>query len=110
VHVTVTTAGGTSSATSAAGKYQYVAAPAVSSLAPKKGTHRGGTKVTIHGSNFIGVTAVHFGAKAATGVKVISATEIIVTAPAGSGTVHVTVTAAGGTSSATSAASKYQYT
>ena len=110
VHVTVTAAGGTSSATSAAGKYQYVAAPAVSSLAPAKGTHRGGTRVTIHGTNFIGVTAVHFGTKLATGLKVISATQITVIAPAGSGTVHVTVTAAGGTSSATSAAGKYQYT
>jgi len=110
VHVTVTAAGGTTSSTSAASKYRYVAAPSVSSLSPNKGTHKGGTKVTIHGTNFIGVSAVHFGGKLATNVKVISATEITVTAPAGTGTVHITVTAAGGTSSSTSAASKYTYT
>jgi subtilase family serine protease len=110
VHVTVTAAGGTTSATSAAARYQYVPVPGVSSLSPAKGSHKGGTKVTIHGTNFIGVTAVHFGTKLATNVKVISTTEITVTAPAGTGTVHVTVTAAGGTTSATSAAGKYLYT
>jgi subtilase family serine protease len=109
VHVTVTAAGGTTSSTSAAGKYQYVAAPGVSSLSPAKGPAKGGTKVTIHGTNFIGVTAVHFGTKLGTSVKVISATEVTVTAPAGSGTVHVTVTAIGGTSSTSSSASEYRY-
>jgi hypothetical protein len=110
VHVTVTAAGGTTSATSAAGKYTYVKAPTLTSLSPKKGTHKGGTRVTIHGTNFIGVAAVHFGGKLGTHITVVSATEIIVTAPAGSGTVHVTVTAAGGTTSATSTVSKYTYT
>ncbi len=110
VHVRVTTAGGTTSATSSAGRYQYVPAPSVSSLSPTRGSHKGGTKVTIHGTNFIGVSAVHFGTKRGTNVRVISATEITVTAPAGSGTVHVTVTAVGGTSSATSSAGKFRYT
>ena len=93
-----------------ADRYRYAAAPTVTSLSPAKGSHKGGTKVTIHGSNFIGVASVHFGSKPATSLKVISATEVTVTAPAGTGTVHVTVTAAGGTSSATSSAGKYQYT
>jgi large repetitive protein len=92
-----------------AGRYQYVAAPGVSSLAPAKSPAKGGTKVTIRGTNFTGVTSVRFGARAATGRKVISATELVATAPAGKGTVHVTVTAAGGTSSATRAASAYKY-
>jgi subtilase family serine protease len=110
VHVTVTAAGGTTSSTSTASKYQYVAAPGVSSLSPARGPAKGGTKVTIHGTSFIGVTAVHFGKKLASHLKVVSATEITVTAPAGSGTVHVTVTAVGGTSSSSSAAGEYHYT
>jgi len=109
VHVSVTAVGGSSSTTSTATKYQYVAAPGVSSLSPAKGPAKAGTKVTIHGTNFTGVTAVHFGAKLATNLKVISATEITVTAPAGSGTVHVTVTAVGGTSSSASSGSRYRY-
>ena len=44
----------------------------------------------------------------ATGVKAESATKVTATSPAGSGTVHVTVTTPGGTS-ATSAADEYTY-
>lgn len=100
------------SAVTAADRFQYVAAPTLSSLSPKKGTHKGGNKVTIHGTHFIGVKAVHFGTKLATHVTVVSATEITVTAPAGTKgkTVHVTVSAAGGTTSSTSTAGKYTYT
>jgi len=93
-----------------ADRYQYVAAPTVTSLSPARGAAKGGTKVTIHGTNFTRVASVHFGSKTATNLKVISATEVTVTAPAGSGTVHVTLTAVGGTSSSTSSGSKYQYT
>jgi len=98
----------TLSAASAASHYRFVAAPAVKSLSPDRGRTAGGTRVTIRGTNFIGVTAVHFGRELATKVRVVSATEIIVTAPSGSGTVTVTVTAAGGTSPGTSA-SRYRY-
>jgi len=90
----------TPSAVTKADRFQYVAAPYVSSLSPNKGTHKGGTTVTIRGSNFIGVTSVHFGGKLGGKLRVISATEIKVVAPAGAGTVHVTVTAVGGTSNA----------
>src|SRR6202012_1943999 len=63
----------------------------------------------ITGTNFIGATAVHFGAAAATNISVISATQITVTAPAGSaGTVDVTVTSPTGTSD-TSAADAYTF-
>ncbi len=88
---------------------EVVPAPAVTSVKPASGSARGGTKVTIHGKNFTGTTAVHFGKKLGTRLKVVSATEITVTSPAGSGTVHVTVTATGGTSSATSAVSRFRY-
>ena len=89
-----------------ADRFRYVAAPAISGLSPGKGTHKGGTTVTIHGANFVNVKWVHFGAKLAGKVRVVSATEITVTAPSGSGTVHVTVTAAGGISNGPS----YKYT
>jgi Pro-kumamolisin, activation domain/IPT/TIG domain len=95
----------TPSAVSTADRYQYVAAPKITSLTPNHGAPRGGNTVMIRGSNFIGVTSVHFASNLATHVRVVSTTEITVTVPAGSGTVNVTVTAAGGTS----AASLYRY-
>ena len=88
---------------------EIVPAPSVTSLKPASGTHKGGTKVTVHGKNFTGATAVLFGKKKGTKVKVVSSTEITVIAPSGTGSVHVVVTATGGTSSSTSAASKYTY-
>ncbi|MDR6769124.1 hypothetical protein J2W88_004432, partial [Acidovorax delafieldii] len=108
VDVRVTTPIGTS-ATSAADQYTYVAAPTVTSISPTAGPTGGGTSVVITGTNFTGATAVSFGATAATGFTVNSATQITATAPAGSaGTVDVRVTTTGGTS-ATSAADQYTY-
>jgi subtilase family serine protease len=88
--------------------YQVVAAPSVRSLSPASGSRRGGNRLTIHGSNFIGVRSVLFGKKKGTRIRVVSATEIQVTAPAGSGTVEVTISAAGGTSKATKS-TRYRY-
>jgi hypothetical protein len=42
--------------------------PAISAVAPAKGTHRGGTSVTISGSNFDASSTVVFGADPATGL------------------------------------------
>ncbi len=92
----------------AATHYRFVATPKITSLSPASGRSRGGNTVTIHGSNFIDVTSVHFGHNRAAHVKVISPTKITVTAPSGSGTVTVTVTGAGGTSAPTHA-SRYRY-
>ena len=64
--------------------------------------------MTITGTNLTGASEVKFGANAATGVKAESATQVTATSPAGSGTVHVTVSTPGGTS-ATSAADEYTY-
>ena len=65
--------------------------------------------MTITGTNLTGATAVNFGANAATGHSVNSATSITATSPAGSaGTVDVTVTTPGGTS-ATSSADHFTY-
>lgn len=99
--VVVTPSGPCSNATAVG--YIYVPAPTVSKLTPNTGPATGGTVVTITGTNLIGATAVHFGAALATIDKIVSATQIQVTSPKGSGTVDVTVTTAGGTSSKSTA-------
>ncbi len=107
VDVTVSTVGGTS-ATSAADKFSYVPSPTVSNINPNKGPEAGGASVTITGTNFNEATAVKFGSAGATGLKVNSATSITAVAPAGTGTVDVTVTTPGGTS-ATGSADRFSY-
>ena len=97
VDVTVTTAAGTSP-TGVVDRFSYVGAPTVAKLSVKDSAGAGGTSVLITGTNLKGATSVSFGANAATGVTVESATSITAVAPAGSGTVNVTVTTPGGTS------------
>ena len=78
-------------------------APVVSKLSVKKGPAAGGTEVTITGINFKNpdVTAVHFGAFAATSVTIESGTSLTAQAPPGTaGAVSVTVTTSAGTSEA----------
>ncbi|WP_371502064.1 IPT/TIG domain-containing protein [Kitasatospora sp. NBC_00374] len=96
VQVTVTTPGGTSNGL----PYTYTgsAAPTLGVVSPNQGASAGGTSVTLTGSGFTGATAVKFGATAATSFTVVSGTVISAVAPAGSGTVQVTVTTPGGTS------------
>ncbi len=84
-------------------------APAVTSIAPASGPAGGGTAVTITGSGFVpAASTVSFGATPASTVNVTSATQIVATAPPGSGTVDVTVTTAVGPS-ATTAADQFTY-
>ena len=111
VNVTVTTAGGTSAASSA-DQFTYQAAapppaPVLTGVSPSTGPAAGGTAVTVTGSNLSG-GSVAFGGVAASGVS-CTASSCTATSPAGSGTVNVTVTTAGGTS-ATSAADEFTYT
>jgi subtilase family serine protease len=87
-------------------RFRYAAPPHISKLSPSKGTHKGGTTVTVHGANFIGVKSVRFGGKPGARLRVISAAEIEIVAPSGSGSVRVTVTAGGGASNAP----EYKYT
>ncbi len=110
VDVTVTTPGGTS-ATTASDHFAYVVSPpTVTAVSPTSGPTAGGTSVGITGTNFTGATAVKFGASAASTFTVNSATSITATAPAGAaGTIDVTVTATGGTST-TSSADRFTYT
>jgi hypothetical protein len=103
VDVTVTTAGGTSPA-SPADQFTYnLPMPSIISVSPNTGPTTGGTAVTISGTTFTGATSVKFGSINATSFTVNSATSITATAPAGGGTVDVTVTTAGGTSPASPA-------
>lgn len=95
VNVTVTTAGGTSNGLSYT--YAAVPVPAISSLSPSSGPTAGGNVVTINGTNLSGATSVLFGGSPAT-ILTNTATQITVSAPAGTGTVNVTVSTAGGTS------------
>jgi subtilase family serine protease len=79
-----------------ADRFTYAVAPRITRLSPAKGGP--GTRVTIRGGHFTRVRVVYFGRTRGTSVKVVSATEITVVAPAGSGTARVTVVTAGGTS------------
>lgn len=78
-----------------------VPAPAVGSLGVPGGPLAGGTVVVITGTNLAGASAVRFGATAAAGFTVDSATQITAQAPAhAAGAVDVRVVTAGGTSAA----------
>ena len=72
--------------------------PTVTGISPSSGPTKGGTTVTIRGSNFSGAVSAWFGARPARAVRSVSPSEIIATSPPGSGVVHVTVSATGGTS------------
>jgi hypothetical protein len=105
VNVTVTTAGGTSNPL----PYFYIAAPTVSDLSPHLGPDTGANTVTVFGSNLTPTSAVNFGGNPATAFTVVSDSQLTVTAPAGSGTVVVSVTTPGGTSTAGSGDPYYTY-
>jgi len=77
--------------------------PVVTGVSPPTGSVAGGDSVTITGSGFTSATAVDFGTgNPAPSFSVISDTQITAISPAGSGTVDVTVTGPGGTSSPSS--------
>jgi alpha-tubulin suppressor-like RCC1 family protein len=92
VPVSVTSPGGTVPGPT----FSY--APVVTGIQPMAGPEAGGTRVTITGNNFTGVTAVDFGSSPATGVEIESDHIIRAIAPPGTGTADVTVTGPGGTS------------
>ncbi|MFR9750049.1 IPT/TIG domain-containing protein [Nocardia sp. 004] len=98
VQVTVVNAGGVSNGVA----YTYGAPPlpTLTAIVPTSGPATGGTVVVLTGTNLTGTTAVTFGATPATSFTVNSATQITAIAPAGAGTVAVTVTTAAGTSNA----------
>jgi hypothetical protein len=77
-----------------------MAQPTISSIVPASGAAAGGTSILITGTGFTGATAVNFGTVVAASFSVISDTQVTATSPAGTGTVNVSVTTAGGTSAA----------
>jgi hypothetical protein len=108
VDVTVTTVGGPS-ATGAGDQFTFVAAPTVTNVNPNTGATGGGTSVTITGTGFTGASAVNFGGTSATTFTVNSDTSISASSPAhAAGTVDVTVTTVGGTST-TGAADQFTF-
>jgi hypothetical protein len=96
VNVDVKNVGGTGFSTTE--KFTYLAVPTVSEVSPNKGPAAGKTLVKIKGAGFHEGAVVNFGPNEAKIVKV-SETEIEAESPAGAvGSVNVTVTTAGGTS------------
>ncbi|WP_431952355.1 IPT/TIG domain-containing protein [Actinacidiphila sp. bgisy167] len=96
--VTVTTPGGTSAASTSA-YFFHAAPPALTAATPALGPTAGGTTVTLTGSHLLGATAVLFGTSPAPALTAVSATQITVTAPAGTaGPTQITVATPGGTS------------
>lgn len=108
VNVSVTGPDGTSPVDPAAVYTFALKVPVVTSVAPDSGPASGGETVTITGSEFKDVSAVDFGSTPATSYSVDKKT-ISAVAPAGSGTVDVTVTNRSGTS-AVSPVDEYTYT
>ena len=73
--------------------------PAIASMGPSSGSLKGGTSVTIAGSDFSGVTSVSFAGVPAAGFTVDSSSQITAISPAGQpGTANVAVTTNAGTS------------
>jgi serine/threonine protein kinase len=73
--------------------------PAVTGTSPATGPAAGGTLVAIHGTNLEDATMVSFGGVAGM-ISSDSGSQILVSAPPGKGTVDVSVTTPGGTSTA----------
>jgi murein tripeptide amidase MpaA len=65
--------------------------PSITSFSPSSGDPAGGAIVVITGSGFAGATAVNFGANGAVTFNVDSTTQITAVAPAGSGSVVISV-------------------
>ena len=108
VDITVTTHGGTSP-TNDADQYTYIPASSITGIDPASGPANGGTAVTITGTDFDNASAVSFGNLPATSFHLDSPTQITAIAPPGTGTVDVTVTTPGGTSTVSNA-DQYTYT
>jgi hypothetical protein len=95
-YVTVVTRNGGPSPLTGRSVFNFLTRPALTKLSPGSGPALGGTTVTIWGSGFAFVKDVYFGAHLAGHLRVVSAREIRVSAPAGTGTVRVMVVTAGG--------------
>lgn len=82
------------------------AAPKITAVAPRSGPAAGGTRVTITGTGFSGLTRsrVTFGTTAAKSITVVSSTKVTATAPKGAaGRVNVHIVTTHGTSASNGA-------
>lgn len=71
----------------------------IAAVIPATGPAAGGTTVTIKGANLDGVSAINFGATPGTNLRIVSAAEVTVTAPAGApGAVNIVAVADAGNS------------
>jgi hypothetical protein len=79
--------------------------PTVSTIDPAAGPAAGGTQITVTGTGFSHASAVSFGTAAATGLAVVSDTQLTVISPPGTAgdSVDVTVTTPAGASAASAA-------
>ena len=85
-------------------------APAIKKMKPKSGPETGGTAVVITGSGFTSTSVVDFGENESKEVTFTSPTSITAVSPAHAvGAVEVTVTTAGGTSSAENTKARFKY-
>jgi hypothetical protein len=114
VPVAVTASAGTTPSDPVADFTYAVQSPIVDAVEPSTGS--AGTVVTITGSRFEKnpktgppLTKVYFGASLATDVTVVSAKTITCDAPAGAGTVDVTVTDPKGTSAINQPGDQFTY-
>jgi probable HAF family extracellular repeat protein len=107
VDITVTSPDGTNESASA-DNFRYIPAPTIGRLRPGSGPQAGGTDVKIKGTDFAGATEVDFGSTPASSFTINNPTLITAIAPAGSGTVDVTVTTPGGTSTI-AASGRFRY-
>jgi hypothetical protein len=82
--------------------------PQVKMLQPSQGSVSGGTDVVITGTGFTSDATVSFGTHPAKAITVLDESRIVATSPPGAGTIKVTVTTLGGSSS-TDAASEFTY-
>jgi hypothetical protein len=99
VDVRVVTKAGKSAKSSLARYYFAVLRPQVTAISPATGPTAGGTRVTVTGTGFSGVTGVTFAGEPGTDVTVLSSTSLQVTSPPhAAGVTHINVTATGGTS------------
>jgi alpha-tubulin suppressor-like RCC1 family protein len=83
--------------------FRTPALPAITNVQPALGPASGGVTVSITGRNLAGALAVDFGSTPARSVSVNSAGFITAVAPAGTGSVEITVKTAAGTSTAVGA-------
>ncbi len=83
--------------------------PMISEMMPSLGSTVGGTQIALRGSGFTPSTQVFFGAVEATGVNVVSESQLTLNSPPGTGSVDVTVVTAQGTSAVVAPQNVFTY-